>query len=249
MEAEPDEFGISDLFYWLLGGAIASIVIFTLFAIAYEMSGDVVISSLSAFAAGFSSIISALLVGIYIKQTNILERHGQIMYRQTELMKLQYIPEVFPINEPKFESDNVEISLENSGSGPATELKLVTRLEFRNSQEYDSPVTGVSDFERIEDGDSGEKYLAPGSSKTYKANSKLEVATLSSEKRPRSFRNIIKNLQNDVDSVRISLFVRVEGKRGEPQQTELLSEEAFYASLDSIQNNTLEECYRISTPA
>lgn len=249
MKEQSTRFSIVDLFYWLLGGAIISVVIFLLFKISYELSGKVAISVLSAFSAGMSSVISILLVGIYIKQTDIIERHGQIMDRQADLMELQFIPDVSSLGPPTFENDSVEVSLENRGSGPATELKLLSRLEFRNSSDYDSPLTGESFFKRIEGNRSGEGYLASGDTGKFKADSILEAATLREEQRPRSFKNVISNLEDEVEEVRVSLFVKASGKGGEPQQSEILPDEAFYTDLEDDRNNTLQECYRVSMPA
>lgn len=247
---EPSKrFSIRDLIFWLIGGAVASTVLFLLFAISYEMSGDVAISALSAFGAGMSAIVSALLVGIYIKQTNIFKRHGKIMDRQADLMELQYIPEVSPIGQPGFENDAVEIRIENRGAGPATELSLHTRIEFKGSEDYESPLTGVSEFERIDDNRTGEGYLASGDTGTFQSDSILEVATLSDELRSRSFRNIISNLEHEVDEIRVSLFVESAGKGGELQRSTILPDEAFYTRLDELEEHTLQECFRVSTPA
>jgi hypothetical protein len=247
---EPStSFNIRDLIFWLIGGAVASVVIFLLFAISSELLGSVAISALSAFGAGMSAIVSALLVGIYIKQTNIFKRHGQIMDRQADLMELQYIPEVSPIGQPAFEDDIVEIRLENRGAGPATDLSLRTRIEFKRSEDYDSPLTGISEFERIDDNRAGEGYLSSGDTGTFEADSILEVATLSDELRSRSFRNLISNLESDVEEVRVSLFVESTGKGGDPQKSAILTEEAFYTKLEELDDYSLQECYRVSTPA
>lgn len=248
--SEPStRFSIRDLIFWLLGGAVASVVIFLLFAISYELSGKVAISALSAFGAGMSAIVSALLVGIYIKQTNIFKRHGRIMDRQADLMELQYIPEVSPIGQPGFEDDVVEIQIENRGPGPATELSLLTRIEFKGFEDYESPLTGTSKFERIDDERAREGYLASGDTGTFQADSILEVAILSDEPRSRSFKNIISNLKHEVDQVRVSLFIESTGKGGDPQSSAILPEEAFYTSLEELEDDSLQECYRVSTPA
>lgn len=247
---EPStRFRIQDLIFWLLGGAVASVVIFLLFAISYELSGNVATSALSAFGAGMSAIVSALLVGIYIKQTNIFKRHGRIMDRQADLMELQYIPEVSPIGQPSFDDDVVEIQIENRGPGPATELSLQTRIEFKGSEDYESPLSGISEFERTDNKKAGEGYLASGETGTFQADSILEVAILSDELRPRSFKNIISNLEHEVDEVRVSLFVESTGKGGDPQRSAILTEEAFYTRLEELEDYSLQECYRVSTPA
>lgn len=243
----PDDFSLRDLFLWLVAGGILSVVVFILFTEAYELTGNVTISALSAFGAAMSSVISAILVGIYIKQTNILESHGEILRDQAELMELQYTPDVVTIDEPSFEDDEVSVTLENVGPGDASELHLITRLEFQGSSEYESPLIGSSIFEADQSG--GGKHLASGLRGKFRAPSKLEVTSLGSEDRVRSFHNMISNLEAEIDDFRVSLFVVADGGGGNSEKRAILTEEAFYVSVSELDGSTLEECYRVSTPA
>lgn len=249
MEEEVPEFSNQDAIAWLLAAGILTLVLILLFKISHSLFGESSISALTAFGTGVSSVISVILAALYKRQTKILRKHGEHLNKQAEFMELQFIPDIYPKDEPSFENDSVKIKLENRGSGSATDLKLVTRIEFSDSDNYDSPLAGESELERDGDDRSGEKHLESGVSGTYSAKSKLQTKSISPEERTRSFQNIIKNMKGDVEEVRISLSVKSQGVSGRTGSTHILTSEAFYTTIDEMEENTLEECYRVSKPA
>jgi len=243
------EYGAADLILWIMVGTVVTFVLYSIFVIAQKQAGETAIAVLSAFGAGMSALTSIVLVGIYIEQTRIFDRHGKILQNQTDLMELQFIPDVRPTDNPKITGNQVEISLENKGPGDATNLELITRIEFEESNDYESPLIGSTDLGRIEDNHTGESYLLSGESGSFSGECLLEVSALSGEKKARSFENIVSNLSQNVEKIRISLSVEISGKRGKPQQVSILPEEAFYTNLEDLDEYTVSECRRVSNPA
>jgi hypothetical protein len=244
-----DRFGINDLMPWLVAGTLISLVFFFLFVAAHEFFNLQAVSALSAFSAAVSALMSALLVGIYIKQTRIFERHGEILKNQSELMELEFVPDVSPVGRPEIDNNHVEIDLKNKGDGISTKVELLTRLEFQGDTDYTSPLTGTCTMERVGDNRMGEKSLNSGEAGRFRGKAILGVTTLGGDKSNRTFENIVRNIQSDIDDIRVSLFIKYTGPRGNSSTTSILHEEAFYTDLDGVTKTTLEECHARSSPA
>lgn len=249
MDHDGDRLTWNDILNWVLASIFILLLTFILYGISSNYFGDSVIAALTAFGVTVSSIISILLVTIYMRQTRIFHRHGKIMEAQTKLMELEYIPDVAVLGEPTIEENRVEVTLENKGPGAATSMKLVTRIEFQNSEFYESPLTGSSELSRVNGEHDGEQSLESSETGLFTGEARLDVSTLSENVRSRGFESIIQNLQSDVDRIRVSLSVRTEGPGGDPQEESVLPEEAFYTNLEGLSDETLHECRRISTPA
>ncbi|WP_367996665.1 hypothetical protein [Haloferax volcanii] len=239
----------ADLAPWGLIAAFTVAVIYILFGAAYTMFDTQAISAVSAFGAGVSAMVSVFLVVIYLKQTEILGKHAQIMETQSDLMELQYVPKINTTGDPSFNEDAVKLSVENMGSGTATELQLLTRIEFEGSSDYDSPLTGTVDLVSTSGAGHGKQSLDGNDTGEFEADACFDIVSLSGSERSRRFSNIIANLAGEVERIRVSMYIDVAGQAGNPNSTSILSEEAFYTSLEGLDDFTLEECYRVSTPA
>lgn len=241
-------FSFNDLTPWVMAGVLLSFIILAVIWVSDTLFDAKTFSAISTFGVVMSALISVVLVGIYIKQTKIFERHGEIMETQSELMELQFIPNVNQLERPEFDGDRVRVTLENKGRGTATDFQLITRIEFEDETDYDSPLKGSTGMSKINDKKTGQRSLGSGETGTFEAESMLEVSILSGERSPRSFRNVIGNMKEEVNRVRISLKIKVRGHRGDPQTLTILKEEAFYTNLDDLKEFTLQECYKVSKP-
>lgn len=249
MKRDGEQLTWDDFSKWLLASILILLVTYTVYGISSNYFGENIIAALTAFGVTVSSIISILLVAIYTRQTRIFDRHGKIMEAQTNLMELEYTPDVAILDEPTITGNDVEVTCENKGPGTAVSMELITRIEFGGSEFYDSPLIGASELARTDGDHAGEQSLESGETGSFEGDARLDVSTLGETERSRGFDSIIQNIQSDVDRIRVSLFVQTEGHGGDTQKVSILPEEAFYTKLEELSDDTLHECRRVSTPA
>jgi hypothetical protein len=227
-------------------GIVISGGVFALYLSAVGSLGNQLLTGLSVFTAGASAFTSVLIVIFYIQQTNILSAHADILEVHSELMEMQYIPRISTVGEPKFESDSFTQTIENRGAGTATELELVTHVEFDNSESYESPLKGRSEMTEVS---SGNRYLEGHHEGSFESDCFLEVTGLSGETKRRGFENVVSNLHSEgVSRIRVSLHIHASGQGDHESNCTALPEEYFYSDLKRGEGFSLESRYRVSSP-
>lgn len=230
-------------------GVIAVIMSFVAYGLGHQFfDKGTVITGLSAFGSGVSAVTSLLVVIFFIKQTNIFKVHSDILETQSELMELQYIPRISCPSTPTFDDNSVMVEIENRGAGTATQLELLTHIEFSDSRDYDSPLNGRVVMEYSSDG-AGANVLSGHDIQQFKADARLSITGEDGSEYSRSFDNVVSNLASEgVGKIRVSLKVVASGQGSHQSETAVMPEEYFYSDLDRGERFTLEERYRVSLP-
>jgi len=248
-DPDVDYFGL--LIYGFLGILVISLS-FVVFGFSNWVFQGQEIAAITAFGTALTGFTSILLIGIYRKQTQIFKRHGNILEKQTELMELEYTPDLCRISIPSFDGDSVTVNLSNIAKGYANNIRIITRVEFEGSISYSAPLEGKSPLNQIEDGDvkEGTNSLAPSGEAEFQALSLLSVGN-SGNGDHRSFSQVVDNLAAEgVDWVRVSIEAEAMNRNGDRVTScDILPEEYCYVTLDDVDEYTLESIYERSSPA
>lgn len=225
------------------------IISFGIFAIAGHVFENNAIAALTAFGTALTGFTSLVLVGIYLKQTQIFRQHGEILESQKELMELSYIPDLCCTSTACYANDTVSVSLSNIAEGYAHDIRLTVQLEFEGSFSYASPITGHSSLSKTNtDGQHGRvNSLAPNETGEFEAPA---ILTIEDDHR-RNFENIVDDLAaEDVTKLRVSLTAEAKNSAGEYiTSCPLMDEDHFYADLERCESYDLEAVYKCSSPA
>ena len=235
-------------------GVVTIILGYTLLSLSQVYFDNWVISALTAFGVAISGFTSFLLVAIYLEQTSILERHGNILDKQAELMSLEYVPNISTKSKPDFDRDQITIKLTNRAKGTAINLSLVTRVEFDDSQSisYNSPMVGRADMMRVEKERVYEDQtsLEPHGEGEFQTNATLFVKN---NQKQRPFHVVMDNLSEEgVNRVRIELKIKADGQqqsRQEEVSCNVVPEGYFYVDLKKTNDCHLAPLYRSSSPS
>ncbi|MCY4731923.1 hypothetical protein KY092_15285 [Natronomonas gomsonensis] len=245
-EEEIDYFGL------LIYGFLALLVIslsFGIFGVSSWFFDGEEIAALTAFATALTGFTSIILIGIYRKQTRIFRRHGEILENQTELMELEYTPDISRTSGPSFSGDTVCVSLSNVAKGYANDVRLTTRIEFEGSLSYSSPVQGHSPLNKSEgeNQEEGTNSLAPNEETEVEAPALLSI----DDGEQRTFRHVVDNLAaEEVEKIRVSMEAEAKNSAGEVVTScAILPEDHFYADISECEAHDLEEVHKSSTPA
>jgi len=207
------------------------------------------IAAMTAFGTALTGFTSFLLVGIYFKQTKIFRRHGKILEKQTEIMRLNYIPDLSQKSSGSISGDNVRVSLSNIAEGYANEIRLTIQVEFDDCHTYSSPLTGHSSLLKTdtEGQQVGIDSLAPNESSEFEAPAILSI----DEHQERNFEQVVDNLAAEgVTTLRVSIMAEAKNSAGDyVTDCPVLPNEHFYANLDDCDTYDLEAVYKCSSPS
>lgn len=131
-----------------------------------------------------SSILTAGLVLLYLKQT-------QITQDQVDIMMLQYEPDL-TIEDRAAEGDTAFFELKNQGSGSAIGVRIDVGFSLNESDEMLS-----SDLKRVDDPNVHSNVLQPLESGIYTADLSLKLPDRSSNKDAIPFSEAAKLIQDD----------------------------------------------------
>lgn len=200
-----------------IGGLILGLA-FWLYAVSYQWFGDQVISAVSSFGAAASSVMTVVLLIIYLRQTKILESHQTELAEQSELMGLSHTPEIV-VREYEFNFDgSIDLVLENRGEGYAAAMELITRIETPPEADFRNSLSGNSDIYQLnEDGNRLDTHgLAPNTSGTFRLRPVVEETLSDGGSNQSSLREIVRQIKNaNANSVQIEMEIQPYMQNGE----------------------------------
>lgn len=247
MNSETGDISLVEFIIYGLGLGVLLTAVVGVYVFAINAFGDRTLTTLSVLSTGFSVATSFLLVFFYIRQTQTLRDHSELLQTQSDIMALQYEPRIHVTNEPRFDHDQITVTVENQGPGVAGDPELETELEFEESENYSSPLRGTADLSTVSD---DSRFIQAQEVKELTGDAVLSVSGPSGEGHNRHFSRIVANLADDgVSRIRVSLTVIAAGKNETESQDKVLEEEHFYSTLNEGDGFDLETRYACSRPS
>lgn len=259
-----DDSGGQQVFLTQLGvfvsiGIMIILLTFSLYGISYHYFGKHAIAAVSSFGASASSILTIVLLIVYLRQTRILERHQRELKEQSELMGLTHLPDISVIDaDIHQEDDSIEVILKNRGKGAASELELVTCIETPDNVDQDSSMSGSSALYRVNpDGGILEDQTLPGGDEAkFQAEPVIEKPLTHGDPTTCSIREIVQTIHREGGNwVRIELKIQPYMQNGEPAKpvSALPHDSTFRVELSRIESTSesdysLQRLRNASTP-
>lgn len=252
----------ADFYFKLISYPLVAAIILTfafwLFGLSYQMFDKQAISAVSSFGAAASSILTIVLLVVYLRQTKVLEQHQNELEEQSELMGLTHLPEIRVRDRDIQDDDSIDFSLENRGEGFATNLKLITKVETPSVADIEDSLNGISDIYRINDRGEilDDQGLPPRTEGKFTSEPIIEKPLANGGSTPCSLRDIIQLVaDDDGDWVRIDMKIQPHTRNGEESKPVGLfdHESSFRVDLsridpDSEQPFSLKNLRKCSTP-
>ena len=247
MESETGNISLPKLVIFGVVLALALTAIVAAFVYLINAFGNRTLTALSVFSTGTSVAASFLLVFFYIRQTQTLGDHSELLQTQSEIMALQYEPRIHVTSEPRFDNNQITVTVENQGPGVAGDPVLETELEFEESENYSSPLEGTAELSTVSD---DSRFIQAREIKDLTGDAMLSVSGPSGNERDRPFSMVVANLADDrVSRIRVSLTVMAAGKNETKSQCEVLDEGHFYSTLNEGDGFDLETRHACSRPS
>lgn len=234
------------LFYGAIG-ILAIMFMYFLYGMGFRLFGEQMIAAVSVFGTSVSSILTILVVVIYLKQTEILKEHKRELEEQSNLMSLDHMPDI-TVKDTEIDGDQMFLDIKNRGKGVGSKLELQSKIyetdggTLNTYQGVTSLNRLASDGRRLDD-----QTIEANAEGNYCVEPTIEIEMQYGDPEICSFEEIIQSIYNEeTQTIRIEMHIQPYLQNDEPAKEipAFPNEANFEVDLTQINDKKID-CFKL----